>query len=261
MTFQPVLPMSGYTGWRFLARTIETQKDAFSESAAAVRATDYFRENIAKVRTAEDLVNDRRILSVALGAFGLEDDIDNKAFIRAVLEEGTIDDKALANRLADKRYEAFSRAFGFGDSGASTGRAGFAENIIDRYEAKTFEVAVGEQNGNFRAALNLSTGIADVLAQTSSPNTQWYAIMGNLPLRSVFETALGLPQGFGRIDLDQQLETFQSRSRATFGTDKVADFVEPKVQEKIIRLFLLRSELLSGAQYDAPSIALQLLRP
>ncbi len=253
--------MSGYTGWRFLARTIETQREAFSESATVVRTTNYFRENIAKVRTADDLVNDRQLLTVALGAFGLEADMENKAFIRKVLEEGTLKDDSLANRLADKRYEALSRAFGFGDLGASTGLAGFAQNIIDRYEAKSFEVAVGEVNGNFRQALNLSNGITDILSQTSNPTAQWYAIMGNLPLRSVFETALGLPQSFGGIDLDQQLETFQTRSKATFGTSLVTDFADPNMQEKIIRLFLVRSELQSGAQFGASSIALQLLRP
>ena len=29
MTFQPVIPLTGYTGWRFLARTMDAQKAAY----------------------------------------------------------------------------------------------------------------------------------------------------------------------------------------------------------------------------------------
>jgi hypothetical protein len=260
MTFQPVLPLSGYTGWRFLARTMETQKQALVESAPVSRATTYFRENIAQVRTAEDLVGDRRLLEVALGAFGLEADINNRAFIRKVLEDGTIRDDAIANRLADKRYAAFSRAFGFGDLGASTSLSGFADTIIGRYEQKSFEIAVGAQNGDFRQALGLSTGLAEVIAQTTTPRAQWYAVMGNLPLRQVFETALGLPSSLGTLDIDQQLETFESRAKATFGTDKVSDFTDPAIQEKLIRLFLVRSESQAAGPFGAASVALQLLQ-
>lgn len=38
----------------------------------------YFRAKIGSVKTAEQLVSDRRLLKVALGAFGLEADINNR---------------------------------------------------------------------------------------------------------------------------------------------------------------------------------------
>jgi hypothetical protein len=61
-------------------------------------------------------VGDRRLLEVALGAFGLDDDIRNRFFIRKVLEEGTTSpSRRFANRLSDKRYLALAETFGFGD--------------------------------------------------------------------------------------------------------------------------------------------------
>ena len=73
--------------------------------------------------SAADLVADRRLLKVALGAFGLEGEIDKKAFVRKILEEGTADPASLANRLTDKSYYKLAEAFGFGDlGGARTGR-------------------------------------------------------------------------------------------------------------------------------------------
>jgi hypothetical protein len=260
MTFQPVLPATGYTGWRFLVQTVETQKQTYVESAPVARTTTYFRDNIANVRTVDDLLDDRRLLEVALGAFGLGDDINSKAFIRKVLAEGTTEDGAFATRLTDKRYEALSRAFGFGDGGARTGIANFAGEIVSRYESQVFQAAVGEQNGDFRQALSLSDGLSDIMEQTSSPRARWFAIMGNQPLRDMFETALGLPSSLGRLDLDQQLETFQSRSKATFGTDVVAELASPENQEKLIRLFIVRSEAAAVQSTSAGAIALQLLR-
>ena len=261
MTFQPVVPLSGYGGWRFLDRTLEKQQDAFSSSQPIVRDTEYFRENISGIQTAEDLVNDRRLLSVALGAFGLDDDINNRFFIRKILEEGTTSDDALANRLADNRYADFSDAFGFGDQTVNaTGAAGFADDIIDRYEIRQFEKAVGEQDNDLRLAMSVGNGIADILSRNSTTAGQWYSVMGNAPMRSVFQTALGLPSSTASIDLDQQLGIFQERSKAVLGTDSFADFSDPENQEKLIRMFLIRSDAAKMASSSGSSTALTLLQ-
>lgn len=260
MTFQPVLPLSGYAGWRFLSRTLEVQQQAFDRSPANLRATEYFSARIGSVRTPDDLLADRRLLEVALGAFGLDADIGNTAFLRRVLADGTLKPDALANRLVDKRYAEFSRVFGFGDLGARTGLRGFAEDIVGRYRTKQFEKAVGQQNDGFRLALNLTGGIAEVVRSKSTERGRWFAVMGNPPLRRVFEGALGLPASFGRLDLDQQLETFRARSKATFGTDRIADFAQPEKREALIRLFLLRSEASGSASLSAGATALTLLQ-
>lgn len=261
MSFQPVVPLTGYVGWRFLERTLEPQQTAFSKSQPVARATDYFRDNIGKVTTAQDLVDDRRLLSVALGAFGLDDDINNRFFIRKILEEGTIADDALANRLADNRYAEFSRAFGFGDGPIPrTTLTRFAPDMVARYEKKQFEKAVGAQNNDLRLALNLQSGIADIVSGNASNGAQWFAMMGNAPLRQVFETALGLPASMGSIDIDQQRDLFRSRAQARFGTDILVDFTDPAQQEKLIRLFLVRSEASQSAGFSSASAALTLLQ-
>jgi len=261
MSFQPVLPISGYAGWRFLERTLDNQQSAFSKSLPVARATDYFRANIANVRTVDDLVNDRRLLSVALGAFGLDDDINNKFFIRKILEDGTIKDNALANRLADNRYADLSRAFGFGDRPLPrTTLSSFATETISRYERQQFEKAVGTQDNNMRLALNLQSGLADIAGRNSSDGAQWFAMMGNLPLRKVFENALGLPASIGTIDVDRQRDMFRARSKAVFGTDKIANFTEKSTQDKLVRMFLVRSEALQTGGLNGANAALTLLQ-
>lgn len=260
MTYQPVLPLSGYTGWRFLQRTLDTQTKAFTQSPEIKQATEYFKDNIGKVRTADDLMKDRRLLDVALKAFGLDDDINNKAFIRKVLAEGTLKDTAFANRLSDKRYTEFARVFGFGDLGARTGLATFPDAIISRFNARQFEKAVGEQSSEMRLALNVSTGIKDVLTNSTTGTGQWFGVMGNAPLREVFQTALGFSASFGQIDLDQQLTAFKARARSIFGTDDLKSFADPVLQDKLIRLYMVRAEAAQSSGSSPASRALSLLQ-
>ena len=154
MTFQPFVPTGGLAGWRFLQNTIETQRTAHGEGALLKRDMDYFRENISKVETAEQLVGDYRLLSVALAAFGLSDDIGAKFLIKRVLSEGTIEPEALSNRLSDKRYRDLSRAFGFGDFPVpNTQLSDFPNRIEALYKAQKFEIDLGQTNETMRLAL------------------------------------------------------------------------------------------------------------
>jgi hypothetical protein len=261
MTFQPVVPLGGYAGWKFLERTLPVQQAAFANSAPVSRATDAFRERISNVQTAADLVADRQLLSVALGAFGLDDDINNRFFIETILAEGTVDEEALANRLADKRYAEFSAAFGFGDRPVPrTVLKGFAEEIVARYETQQFARAVGTQSNDMRLALNVSEGLSQILEQTKTNNGRWFAIMGSPPLRQVFQTALGLPADVVGIDLDRQRDIFQERARAILGTDNVGVIASDDMQEDLRRLFLIRSEAASFGGLSSGQAALTLLQ-
>jgi hypothetical protein len=152
--FQPIIPTDGLAGWRFLQRTYDTQLDSFARSAPVQRDTDYFAQKIASVTSAEELVADRRLLTVALGAFGLQDDINNRYFIQKILEEGTGSPDTLANRLSDTRYRALADAFGFGPGDErKVGQDGFAAGMLKRFQSTSFEVASGDQNGAMRIAL------------------------------------------------------------------------------------------------------------
>lgn len=261
MTFQPVVPLTGYAGWQFLQRTQESQEAAFRESSAVKRVTDYFRAEIGNISTAEQLVADRQLLQVALGAFGLDEDIGNRYFIQKILEEGTLDDDALANRLTDSRYKEMAAAFGFGDLGFDITKlnADFADTIVAAFEGGQFEIAVGQSNNDMRLALNFDEALQTAVEANSTINGRWFAVMGNPPLRSVFEGALNLPAGSSAIDIDRQLEIFKDRSVAMFDTEDPADLLDPEKQEDVLRNFLLRSDL-DGSGLSSGSIALSLLR-
>lgn len=262
MTFQPVLPMSGYGGWKFLTRTLASQQESFNAAPRIERDTAYFREKIASVNSAEDLVADRRLLRVALGAFGLSGDIDNRYFVRKVLEEGTVDRRSLANRLSDRRYFEFSRAFGFGDPGVPpTSHRPFGERIVSAYQDRRFEVAVGEQSETMRLALGARRELPELAAHDAREDTLWLSVMGKPPLRKVFETAFGLPGSFGALDLDLQVEKLRAYSRRTLGDDSIAQFRAPERVEALVQQFVVRDQMNAGPPANTPgSVALQLLQ-
>ncbi|NDR57883.1 DUF1217 domain-containing protein [Aliiruegeria sabulilitoris] len=259
MTFQPIVPISGYAGWIFLNRTLEAQQETHSESLQT--NTDYFAEHIGEVKTAEDLVSDRKLLTVALGAFGLDDDINSTFLIRKVLEEGVSNSDSLANKLSNQAYYNLSEAFGFGEEQpARTSLSGFADEIISAYNTVQFALDVGDQNEDFGLALNAKSTLPDIAESSVSNNAKWYSIMGSTTLRTVFETAFGLPSEFASLDIDEQLEIFKDKAEKRFGSDEVSQFSDPEKMDALVKTYLLRSEMSDIMQsVSASNTALMLL--
>lgn len=262
MSFSPVLPLTGYTGWGFLKRTMARQQAVQQALPTQQRDEAYFRDRIGKADTAEKLVNDKRLLRIALTAFGLEGDVNSKAFIQKILEGGTLKDGSLANKLADKQYQKLAAAFGYGDfSVPRTKISTFADEILAQYRARSFETAVGEQNNTYRLAMNAERELPALAGKTNSDAAKWYTVLGNEPLRQVFQTALGLPDSFSAIDIDQQVVVLKSKLKAAFGASEVSQFTDATQLEALTRRFLLRSEIKELGTGNSPAAtALTLLR-
>jgi hypothetical protein len=264
MTFSPALPFSGYAGWGFLKRTEAVQQARLAQDPQLARDAQYFRDKIGTIASAKDLVADRRLLRVALVAHGLEADVGNKAFVQKVLESPTLDPQSLANRLADKQYLKLAAAFGFGDFATPRSQdSAFADRLLAQYRQRQFDAAVGIQNPDYRLALNAEREVAQLAGRSLSADGKWFTVLGNPPLRKVFETALRLPASVGRLDIDRQLDLFKDRAARVFGSSDLAQFSDPAKVEGLVRSFLLLSE--NGAAGGTASLsrgagALQILQ-
>jgi hypothetical protein len=96
---------------------------------------------------------------VALGAYGLDGDIDNKAFIRKVLSDGTLKDPIWptgwrTSLLHDGRRPSASI---FGTPRPSCPISPTRHSPVRQ---RQFEAAVGEQNNSYRLAMNAEREIA-----------------------------------------------------------------------------------------------------
>lgn len=263
MSYTPQVPLSGIAGWRLLQRTQASQQAAFDQSAQIKADTAYFEKNIGSVESAADLMADRRLLKVALGAFGLDEWLDKKAFIRKVLEEGTTDPKALASRLSEPNFKKLSDAFGFGDAkGAQTAAEGFAAKITGAYKTRAFEAAVGATDENMRLALNFKREIADLAGAEGEKGGSWYSIIGSKTLGQVIQQAFGLPtKSFGALDVDRQRDILMKKCDAMFGSPDLSVFQDPAKVGKLIDRFLARAQLENGPTSTAvASPALTLLQ-
>lgn len=259
MSFSAIVPNDGLVGYRFLQRTKEQQEDLIAQSPTSQRLEAAFRERIGTIETAQQLVDDRELLTVALEAFGLGDDIDNKYFIQKILEEGTTDSSALANKLSDQRYQDLADAFGFGDrSIPRTQLSIFPDEIIDKYHSSTFEISVGEQDESLRVALNADRLISEVVDTEESDRTKWLNILGNEALLETFQVALGLPDSMAQLDLDTQVEMYESKLKRQLGIT-ISELTDESTRDQLIERYLLRNAVDLGASQSSGSLALTLL--
>lgn len=261
MPFSPAIPLSGLSGFRFLEQTQDRQRTLFDRSPDLQREIDYFLDKAADITSAEQLVGDRLALAVVLGAFGLDEDINKGAFIRKVLEEGTLDRRAFANRLVEPAYREMSAFLGFGDTGGLLIFENTRLNLVDRYRERQFELAVGDVDLDMRLALNFKREAGEIAASTSPGTTGWLRMLGSPPLRQVLESALVLPSEFALIDLDQQVEEIADRAERIFGIEDPTDLQDDTLVSEMVDRFLLRQQALNGAVSATTrgSVALSLL--
>lgn len=261
MSYQPVVPMGGYAGWRFLQRTLPQQQAALSASAPILRDEAYFREKIGAINSAEELVGDRRLLKVALTAFGLQDDIANRAYLKKVLESRVADNGSFANRLADKRYRQLAQAFAFGDRTVPrTKLATFPDEILTRFRDRSFEIAVGQSNDTMRVALALQRDLKALAEQPTSDLARWYTVLGTPNLRTVFEQAFNLPASFGTLDLDRQVQVLRERTERLTGQETISQFANPAALETLTQRYFLGAEIAQITRSGVQNTALILLQ-
>ena len=260
--FQPIIPSQGLAGWGFLQSTLEIQKESVLSTPQTKQDIEYFTSKYPTVSSASDLVNDRRLLSVALTAFGLSADIDNKAFIQKVLDEGTSSPDALANRLADDRYRKFSMAFGLeiGQINRET-RSDFLNRIVNLYENQKFQIAVGEVDDSMRIALHAQRELERMSTNSSSNDVKWLNVLGSPPLRDFFVTGFGLPQSVSQLDIDRQLEILKDKASQKFGSNKIEKFRDSSLVDDMVTSYFSNKQIKGLlSQMSASSVALSLLR-
>lgn len=249
--------LGGLAGWRVLQRTEARQLEAIAKETMVQRSTTYFRENLSSETTAEDIVGDYRMMSVVLNAFGLESDIKNKAFVRQILTSDLSDKKSLVNRLADKRYLKMAETLQLGSTDKDL--SAISNQVTEAYYTREYERRVGESDESLRLALNARRELAGFATRESSNNTLWYEVMGNKPLRTVFEGALGFGSHIGKLPIDRQLQEFTKASERMLGTSAVKDLATPEGIEKLIKNYLARSQLTQNTAQNRYSSALTLL--
>jgi hypothetical protein len=200
-------------------------------------ASTYYAANIGKVTSISDFVGNHRLLSYALDAYGLGDQINAKALVKKVLEGGVSNSKSLANTLADPRWKAFAKAFDFAGKGAasvstatavSTTQSAYVENQLEKNRGKE---DVGVQ-------------LAMYFNRMAPSITNAFGILGDKNLLQVVQTIFSLPPSSSATNIDAQASIIDRLL-------PMADLQDPKKLKQLTARFTAMYELTYGPSSGA----------
>jgi hypothetical protein len=210
-----------------------TRYQAMTAAEPAVKtATAYYEANIGKVTSIQDFVGNYRLLSYALDAYGLGDQINAKALITKVLEGGVSNPKSLANTLSDSRWKAFAAAFDFAGRGASSVSSTSAvKTTTADYVEQQLESDEGAQDVGVQLALYFQR-----VAPTISNE---YGILADPNLLEVAQTIFGLSPATSATNIDAQ-------AKALSQLMPISDLQDPKKLQQLTERFTATYDLTYG---------------
>ena len=174
------------TAFLAVSQNLSRYQTMTAAEPAVKTATAYYEANIGSVKSVQDLVGNYRLLSYALNAYGLGDQINSKGLIAKVLEGGVSNPKSLANTLPNSQWKAFAAAFNFVDSGATppSSTSAVATTTSD-YVEQQLESDQGGQDVGVQLALYFQRVAPTVASE--------YGILADPNLLEVAATIMGLP--------------------------------------------------------------------
>lgn len=189
--------LSTYLSYNLITRDLLVSLNRTASESGNAREAAYYRENIGKVTSIDAFLDDYRLYSYAMKAYGLEDMTYAKAFMRKVLESDVSDADSFANRLTDERYRTFAAAFSFGATATATAQTeAQLDTVIGLYSATA---------ANAGAAIQEETRYYNIVIDTVTSVDQ---ILNNDRLRAYVFTAFGIDQTtYSRATIKQVLSS------------------------------------------------------
>jgi hypothetical protein len=208
-----------------------------ADQGAVKTASAYYAANIGKVTSIDQFVGNYRLLSYALDAYGLGDQINSTALIKQVLEGGVTNPQALANTLP--QWKAFATAFNFTGAGASSISTSSEITATQTdYVEQTLENNEGQQDVGVQLAMYFNRVAPNV---TSS-----YGILADKNLLQVVETIFGLPTAFSSENIDVQ-------AKAVSNLLNISDLQNPAKLKQLTERFTAAYDMTYGASSGSSS--------
>nr|WP_321360602.1 DUF1217 domain-containing protein [uncultured Hyphomonas sp.] len=216
-------------------------------------------DKLSQTLSVDELMADKRLLRVTMTAFGLGGEEWKGGFIRKALEEVGDPESTFLPRLNNPKYTKFAEALSPIDGKIIMSTSELARIAVN-FEAESFRTAVGDVDDSMRLALNYQSEISEIAGAESSDKAILYRILGDVPVRTVMQTAFNLPDGLSNLDLDRQADVFKDRIQSVMGISDLSELAKPEVIEKMIHRFLAMDTIENGStSYSSASAALTLL--
>lgn len=140
--------VSTYLSYDLINRDMKTSLSRVGQQTLTARQTAYYKENIGKVKTVDEFLNNYQLYNYAMEAFGLSEMSYAKAFMKQVLESDLNDSNSFANKLTDTRYRQFAEAFNFSTQTTTLQSDAQLEAMIGLYNSTVVDAdaAITEEN-------------------------------------------------------------------------------------------------------------------
>lgn len=252
MTFPIYTGIGGYAGLRALDRIEGRYKKIISNDPTVTKDIKHFKRRMGSVKTADELVKDHRLYTVALNAFGIEDQAQNKAFIKKILSSNLDDERSLANRIPDKRILRMAKAFDFykrKNSYSKEDRDFFQSTALKNSDAETKKKVLAartkiiemlepykknidkiKHDSNIKLIQDLDKGVDNdegeeiktlKLPAWRGRGHEWKKILEDSDLKDILKSALGLDSTFDLYTNVKKVEKVNQYMKIKFG-------IEPK---------------------------------
>jgi Protein of unknown function (DUF1217) len=206
---------------------------AMTAAEPAVKsATAYYEANIGSVTSIKDFVGNYRLLSYALDAYGLGDQINATALITKVLEGGVSNPKSLANTLGNSAWKAFATAFNFVGAGASSiSTPSAVQTTASDYLEQQLEGDQGAQDVGVELALYFQRVAPTVTSELG--------ILADPNLLEVAQTIFGLSPSTSAENINKQAQTLSKLM-------PISDLQDPAKLKQLTERFTAMYDLTYG---------------
>ena len=183
----------------------EPQKIAdYTKTSAYQRDLTYFKANIGKVKSVDQLVHDPTLLKFILTAFNLQADAQYPGKVAAILNSNLSDQNSYANRLIDPRYQLFAKEFNPQKNGMSSfSDPTVINDVITKYTTNSYEQNLSNVNPALRSAAYFLRNIGNI--------KDAYNILGDSVFRNVVITALNLPPTIANLPVEDQRKLIMAK--------------------------------------------------
>ncbi|WP_193172795.1 DUF1217 domain-containing protein [Nisaea nitritireducens] len=223
---------TGVAAFAKYKRDPEGARRDFYESAAVQKNIKSFQSSANEINSLEDFLADRKTLEFVLTAFGLESELNNPGKLKAIINSDPDDVNSYANRLADSRYGELAKFLNVKNEGFTKLQSADAQTeVIDDYLTNAFEVSIGLENPAAREAVFFLRRVNEIDSALE--------ILGDLPLRNIVTTALGLPAQIAKQSVLKQ----QSLIDAKLDFDKLNTLDREEENASKTKLDLVNDDL------------------
>src|ERR1700726_919207 len=113
----------------------------FQKTPSFAQSVAYYKANIGSVTSPQDLLNNPKLLNVALSAVQLEGEANNTGIVRALLTQDPTQSTSLAQQLVDPRFTQFAKAFASlqTDGGATISNPTSVNAVLAGYQTNEYQ--------------------------------------------------------------------------------------------------------------------------